>query len=82
MFVCLRGMQFDSHNYIQDAINNGAVCILTDQKYPKPQMLISLFCGMASIEKVFHTIGALASSPQAIHFDFLVNMVSPILIML
>ena len=48
MFVCLRGMQFDSHNYIQDAINNGAVCILTDQKYPKPQMreeVVFLQCG-------------------------------------
>ncbi len=38
MFVCLRGTQFDSHNYIQDAINNGAVCILTDKNYPKLQM--------------------------------------------
>ena len=38
MFVCLRGTQFDSHNYIQDAINNGAVCILTDKDYPKPQI--------------------------------------------
>ena len=38
MFVCLRGTQFDSHNYIQDAINNGAICILTDKNYPKPQM--------------------------------------------
>ena len=38
MFVCVRGTQFDSHNYIQDAINNGAICILTDKNYPKPQM--------------------------------------------
>ena len=33
MFVCLRGTQFDSHNYIQDAIDNGAVCVLTDREY-------------------------------------------------
>ena len=39
MFVCLRGTQFDSHNYIQDAINNGAVCILTDKNYPKPHFM-------------------------------------------
>ncbi len=38
IFVCLRGTQFDSHNYIQDAINNGAICILTDQNYPMPQI--------------------------------------------
>ena len=38
MFVCLRGTQFNSHNYIQDAINNGAICILTDKNYPKPQI--------------------------------------------
>ena len=30
MFVCLRGTQFDSHNYIQNAINNGAACVLTE----------------------------------------------------
>ena len=34
MFVCLRGTQFDSHNYIQNAIDNGAVCVLTDSNYP------------------------------------------------
>ena len=34
MFVCLRGTQFDSHDYIEDAIRNGAVCILTDQDHP------------------------------------------------
>ena len=33
MFVCLRGTQFDSHNYIQNAIQNGAVCILTNKDY-------------------------------------------------
>lgn len=31
IFVCLSGIQFDSHDYIDDAIENGAVCILTDQ---------------------------------------------------
>ena len=36
IFVCLRGTQLDSHNYIQDAINNGAVCVLTDKDYPLP----------------------------------------------
>ena len=35
MFVCLRGTQFDSHNYIQDAIDNGAVCVLTDRVYSR-----------------------------------------------
>lgn len=35
MFVCLRGTQFDSHNYIQNAIDNGAVCVLTDKDHPK-----------------------------------------------
>ncbi len=38
LFVCLRGTQFDSHNYIQDAINNGAICVLTDKDYPEPQI--------------------------------------------
>ena len=33
MFVCMRGTQFDSHNYIEDAIKNGAVCILTDRNH-------------------------------------------------
>ena len=33
MFVCLRGTQFDSHNYIQNAIQNGAVCVLTDKDH-------------------------------------------------
>ena len=33
MFVCLRGTQFDSHDYIQNAIQNGAVCVLTDKNY-------------------------------------------------
>jgi len=37
MFVCLRGTQFDSHNYIQNAINNGAVCVLTDSNHPIPK---------------------------------------------
>ena len=37
MFVCIRGTQFDSHNYIQNAIDNGAVCILADSNYPKPK---------------------------------------------
>ena len=37
MFVCLRGTQFDSHNYIQNAIDNGAVCVLTDSNYPIPK---------------------------------------------
>ena len=35
MFVCLRGTQFDSHNYIQNAIDNGAVCVLMDKDHPK-----------------------------------------------
>lgn len=35
MFVCLRGTQFDSHNYIEDAIKNGAVCVLTDRDHPE-----------------------------------------------
>ena len=35
MFVCLFGTQFDSHDYIDDAIGNGAVCILTDRNHPK-----------------------------------------------
>lgn len=43
LFVCLRGMQFDSHNYIQDAINNGAVCILTDKDYPIPKSEEAVF---------------------------------------
>lgn len=37
MFVCLRGTQFDSHDYIQNAIDNGAVCILTDNGHPIPK---------------------------------------------
>jgi UDP-N-acetylmuramyl-tripeptide synthetase len=35
IFVCLRGIHFDSHNYIEDAIRNGAVCVLTDRDHPK-----------------------------------------------
>ena len=35
MFVCLFGTQFDSHDYIDDAIANGAVCILTDSNRPQ-----------------------------------------------
>ena len=35
MFVCMRGTQFDSHNYIADAIQNGAVCVLTDRNHSK-----------------------------------------------
>ena len=34
MFVCLCGTQFDSHNYIGEAIGNGAICILTDRNHP------------------------------------------------
>ena len=34
MFVCLRGTQFDSHDYIQNAIQNGAVCVLIDRNHP------------------------------------------------
>ena len=37
MFVCLRGSQFDSHNYIQNAIQSGAVCVLTDSDHPLPK---------------------------------------------
>lgn len=33
MFVCLCGTQFDSHNYIGEAIGNGAICILTDRNH-------------------------------------------------
>lgn len=33
MFVCLCGTQFDSHDYIGEAIGNGAVCILTDRDH-------------------------------------------------
>ena len=47
MFVCLRGTQFDSHNYIQDAIQNGAVCILVDQNYSAPttnEQIVFLQC--------------------------------------
>ncbi len=33
MFVCLSGTQFDSHNYIDQAIQNGSVCILTDRSH-------------------------------------------------
>ena len=36
MFVCLRGTQFDSHHYIPNAIQNGAICILTDGNHPIP----------------------------------------------
>ena len=38
MFVCLRGTQFDSHNYIQNAIQNGAICVLTDGDHPVPNV--------------------------------------------
>ncbi len=31
IFVCLRGTQADGHDYIQAAIERGAVCILTDR---------------------------------------------------
>ena len=34
MFVCFTGTQFDSHNYIRDAIRQGAICILTDRNHP------------------------------------------------
>ena len=34
MFVCLCGTQFDSHNYIGEAIGHGAICILTDRNHP------------------------------------------------
>ena len=37
MFVCLRGTQFDSHNYIADAIHNGAICVLVDREHPRIQ---------------------------------------------
>ncbi len=37
IFVCLRGTQFDSHNYIKDAIQNGAVCVLTDRDHLKTE---------------------------------------------
>ena len=33
MFVCVRGTHVDSHNYIEQAIEQGAVCILTDCDY-------------------------------------------------
>ena len=36
IFVCIRGTQVDSHKYIQNAIDNGAVCILTDSNHPLP----------------------------------------------
>ena len=39
MFVCLRGTQFDSHQYVEDAIRNGAICILTDRDYQKTEEL-------------------------------------------
>ena len=35
MFVCFQGTKYDSHNYIQDAIQHGAVCILTDRNHPQ-----------------------------------------------
>ncbi len=47
MFVCLRGTQFDSHSYIQNAIDNGAVCVLTESDCPMPmgtEHIIRLQC--------------------------------------
>ena len=32
VFVCLRGSNFDSHNFYKDAINNGAVCVVSSKK--------------------------------------------------
>ncbi len=37
MFVCMRGTQFDSHTCINEVIQKGAVCILTDSRYQVPQ---------------------------------------------
>ena len=31
MFVCIRGLHYDGHDYIDEAIIRGAVCILTDR---------------------------------------------------
>ena len=36
MFVCLRGTQFNSHDYIRNAIANGAICVLTEIGYSIP----------------------------------------------
>ena len=33
MFVCLEGADFDAHNFIQSAIDNGAVAIMTNRKF-------------------------------------------------
>lgn len=32
MFFCLEGLTFDGHNYIEDAINHGAVCIVHNKE--------------------------------------------------
>ena len=47
MFVCLRGTQFDSHHYIQNAIANGAICVLTESSYSVPcdnEQVVFLHC--------------------------------------
>ncbi len=31
MFVCIRGLRYDGHDYIDQAIKHGAACILTDR---------------------------------------------------
>ncbi|MEL3906294.1 MAG: UDP-N-acetylmuramoyl-tripeptide--D-alanyl-D-alanine ligase [Treponema sp.] len=68
LFIPLRGLQQDGHRYIEEALKNGAVCILADTEYLRTkQAYIAALCKQyqAVCISVEHTLTALQNAAAA-----------------
>lgn len=51
LFVCIRGTRTDGHDHIADAVQRGAVCILTDRYHPTQHIAGVLFLQCADTRR-------------------------------
>lgn len=63
MFVAIRGEQFDGHNFISKAVENGAAAIVVNRHWAENNaaMMVSVTIPRIVVEDTAHALGALAN---------------------